>query len=183
MSKKRYRHPQPSISEREVKRQKFNAPENRPLSRSPIIAFGVLTLIGLGIYAALMGQRSAANDYFTRLTAGQDFRISLASLPLDQAKFFSYPSSYGNDVRFFLRRGSDGVVRAAYDTCDVCYPYKKGYYQQGDSMVCRRCGKAFPSAEINVVRGGCNPAPLERTVEGGDLVIKASDLEAGVSYF
>ena len=29
-------------------------------------------------------------------------------------------------------------------------------------MVCNNCGKAFPSDQINVITGGCNPIPLER---------------------
>jgi uncharacterized membrane protein len=50
-------------------------------------------------------------------------------------------------------------------------------------MVCRKCGRHFHSAKINEVSGGCNPVPLTRAVADGHLVIAASDLEAGKSYF
>ena len=30
-------------------------------------------------------------------------------------------------------------------------------------MVCNNCGKVFPSDQINVVTGGCNPIPLDKT--------------------
>jgi uncharacterized membrane protein len=65
----------------------------------------------------------------------------------------------------------------------VCWEAKKGYVQDGDDMVCRKCGRHFHSAKINEVSGGCNPVPLTRSVADGHLVIAASDLEAGKSYF
>ena len=36
-------------------------------------------------------------------------------------------------------------------------------------MVCNNCGQRFPSNLINEVRGGCNPSPLERTIEEDEL--------------
>jgi uncharacterized membrane protein len=33
------------------------------------------------------------------------------------------------------------------------------------------------------VKGGCNPHPLPRKVEGESLVIKKSDIAAGKDYF
>ena len=30
-------------------------------------------------------------------------------------------------------------------------------------MVCNNCGQKFSSDLINEIKGGCNPAPLERT--------------------
>ena len=182
MSRK-HRKAQPVAPERAAKREKFESSENKPLSRNPLIVFGVVAIIGLAVYVALMGKRSSTDDHFTRVDSGKDLRISLASLKLDEAQFFSYPSASGKNINFFLLRGSDGVVRAAYDACDVCYPHKQGYYQQGDNMVCRRCGRAFPSTKVNVVTGGCNPAPLERSTEGDQLVITAQNLEAGNNYF
>ena len=183
MSRKKHRITPSGDSERQEKRQKFEAPGARPLSRNPLIIFGVFAFIGLAVYAASRGNRAESGDYFTRVAGGADFRIALASLKLDVAQYFSYPAANGKEIRFFLLRGSDNVVRAAYDSCDVCYRYKQGYYQQGDDMVCRRCKNSFPSTEINVVRGGCNPAPLERTTEGDQLIVKAQDLEAGSFYF
>ena len=63
-------------------------------------------------------------------------------------------------------QSKDGEYRAAFDACDVCYPNKKGYTQQGDLMVCNNCGLQFESTKINEVKGGCNPSPIERTLEG-----------------
>jgi uncharacterized membrane protein len=75
------------------------------------------------------------------------------------------------------------VIRAAYDACDVCWPAGKGYYQDGDDMVCRNCGRRFASVLLNEVQGGCNPAPLTRHVDNGQVVIRIEDILAGKRYF
>jgi uncharacterized membrane protein len=86
-------------------------------------------------------------------------------------------------VRYFVLKSSDGVLRAAFDACDVCWPENKGYFQRGDYMVCRNCGRKFASIKVNEVKGGCNPAPLERSVVGEKLVIQMKDIELGKRYF
>jgi uncharacterized membrane protein len=100
-----------------------------------------------------------------------------------QAHYYRYKSPAGKDIRFFVLKSSDSVVRAAFDSCDVCYRAKKGYRQEGDQMVCNNCGQRFASTLINEVRGGCNPAPLERTIEGDKLMVKVSDIVTGSRYF
>ena len=75
------------------------------------------------------------------------------------------------------------LFRAAFDACDVCWPSGKGYYQEDDNMVCRNCGRKFASVLVNEVKGGCNPAPLNREVQGDKLVIKIEDIAKGKQYF
>ena len=109
----------------------------------------------------------------------------------------TYPSDLFNDnkahhfeykdhditIRYFILRSSDGVIRAAFDACDVCWPAGKGYYQEGDQMVCRNCGRRFASILINEVKGGCNPAPLQRSIKDNNLIIQTSDILDGKQYF
>lgn len=87
------------------------------------------------------------------------------------------------NIRYFIIKSSDGVIRAAFDACDVCWPAGKGYFQDGDVMVCRNCGRQFASVLVNEVQGGCNPAPLNRKVEGDQLVITKADILNGARYF
>lgn len=101
-----------------------------------------------------------------------------------QARHFHYAdASSGITINYFVLKSSDGVIRAAFDACDVCWPAGKGYYQEGDSMVCRNCGRRFDSVMVNEVQGGCNPAPLKRSVEGDQVVIRVEDLLEGRAYF
>ena len=100
-----------------------------------------------------------------------------------KAQFFQYKTGDGITVKYFILKSSDGVVRAAFDACDVCWPEGKGYYQKDDYMVCRNCGRRFASVKVNVLSGGCNPAPLKREVVGDKLVIKVKDILEGKRYF
>jgi uncharacterized membrane protein len=100
-----------------------------------------------------------------------------------RAKHFLYKHSPNEWIRFFIIKSDDGVIRAAFDACDVCYRSRKGYRQEGNFMVCLNCGLKFRSNKINEVKGGCNPAPLKRVVQGGNLVISQRDLLSGLGFF
>ena len=173
---------------RERKKAEFSEP-SQPKSKSTIILVGVLlVLAGIGVYMVI----SASNDNPTSTVVAtnptstapesRDIRISLSDLS-SKAKFFDYKLSDNRPVRFFVMKSSDGVYRAALDACDTCYHAKKGYRQDGDDMICNNCGLHFHSSKINEVHGGCNPVGLPRTIEGDQLVIKASELESRGGYF
>ncbi len=99
-----------------------------------------------------------------------------------KAHYFEHRQE-GITIRYFVIKSADGVLRAAFDACDVCWRAGKGYVQEGGYMICRNCGLRFHSNRINEVKGGCNPAPLERRVENGTLLIRVSDILEGRGYF
>lgn len=100
-----------------------------------------------------------------------------------KAKHFEYKHSPNQWVRFFVVKSSDGNIRAAFDACDVCWKQKKGYAQQGDFMVCINCGLKFRTDKVNEVKGGCNPSPLKRTLQGDNLIIAQQDVLSGQGFF
>jgi uncharacterized membrane protein len=116
--------------------------------------------------------------------AGQDGKVSFAAADFNdgKAKFYRFKGQTG-PIDFFVVRSHDGVIRSAFDTCDVCYKALKGYRQEGDDMVCNNCDQRFKTNMINVVKGGCNPAPLKRQHAGEKIVIAANDIENGAWYF
>jgi len=98
-----------------------------------------------------------------------------------KARHFEHVS--GNfTIKYFILKSSDGIIRAAFDACDVCWPAGKGYYQEGDFMVCRNCGRRFASIQVNEVKGGCNPAPLNRKLENEKVIIEVKDILEGIQY-
>ena len=109
-------------------------------------------------------------------------RIPLSQVSDGKAHHFSFEDQ-GVELKFFVVKSSDGVVRAAFDACDVCFREKKGYSQDKDFMVCNNCGMRFHSSRINEVEGGCNPSPLARKIDGNALIITTSDLAAGKRFF
>jgi len=109
-------------------------------------------------------------------------KIPIAGITDGKAHYFKIKANDGIMVSFFVLKSSDGVIRAAIDACDVCYRSGKGYVQEGDFMVCTNCGRKFASTRINEVKGGCNPAPLKRKINGKDLVIEMKDINANSWY-
>lgn len=56
---------------------------------------------------------------------------------------------------------SDGNIRTAFNTCQICYGSGRGYYvQDGDVLVCQNCGNRFTIDEVEIQTGGCNPLPI-----------------------
>jgi uncharacterized membrane protein len=100
-----------------------------------------------------------------------------------KAHFYDYKTDAGVTVRYFVLKSSDGVIRAAFDACEVCWAEGKGYSQKGDFMICNNCKQRFASTRINEVKGGCNPHPLTRQVVDGNVVIKVSDILEGARFF
>ncbi|GAB1535549.1 DUF2318 domain-containing protein [Geovibrio sp. ADMFC3] len=120
----------------------------------------------------------------TKEVKAKDGVVRIAVKDVNDGKAHYYHTKMnGKDVKFFLLKSSDGVIRAAFDACDVCYREKKGYSQQGDFMVCNNCGMKFHSRKINEVKGGCNPSPLVRTFDKDFVYIKTTDIATGAMYF
>lgn len=108
--------------------------------------------------------------------------IPLEDIRDGKAHHYRVQSENGPMVTFFVLMSADGVIRAAVDACDVCYKSGKGYVQDGEYMVCQNCGRRFRADRINEVKGGCNPAPLERTIQGQNLVIAMADINQNSWY-
>jgi uncharacterized membrane protein len=108
--------------------------------------------------------------------------IPISGINDGKAHLFKVKADDGTMVTFFVLKSADGIIRAAIDACDVCYRSGLGYYQEGDNMVCKNCGQKFASNKINVIKGGCNPAPLNRAVVGDKLVIEMRDINMNSWY-
>lgn len=175
-----------SASERREQFRQSAAGGPRPRKPWPLMVVAGVLLAGL--VALIAGRTSSVPgpepvQSAAAPAAGADVVLDAAQFEDGRARFFTYAASSGRDVRFFVMKSADGVIRAALDSCDVCFREKKGYRQEGDAMICNNCGQSFPSNLINVMQGGCNPAPLERLVADGRVVVRAASLEQGVSYF
>jgi uncharacterized membrane protein len=174
---------------REHKRARFSAGAAQHKFLVPVIA-GVAVVLVVAAVAlwprpAVGGRAAQAASGTAESVAVQDgvVRLPLATFDDGQARFYTYRTGDGVTIQYFAVRDGDGVVRAAFDACDVCYPAHKGFHQEGDEMVCNNCGRRFSITVIGQVSGGCNPGPLASSVESGDLVISVNDLGAGVGYF
>jgi hypothetical protein len=138
---------------------------------------------GTGAETLLVRAATHGHDPYPQVTAENGVvRFPLSNFDDYNAHHFTYMNE-GRPIEFFVLKSNDGVVRAAFNACDVCFGSKKGYTQDGDHMICNNCGRRFPADQINVVHGGCNPSPLTREVEGDTLIIQVEDLVTGQPYF
>lgn len=167
------------------KRTQFESSDRKNWSTRALFAIGSLLIAVVAGYLFMTGGISEAGEsgHSPAVTDGDFVKISLADLAGGKALFFDYVSADRRKARFFVVKSIDGRYRAAFDACDVCYRAKKGYFQDGDDMVCRNCGRHFRTTDVNEISGGCNPIGIPQRIEDGHVVIAASDLDAGLPYF
>ena len=144
---------------------------------------GVIVAVTMSVVLAGAAMAGLWGNTVKTLTPAKGrLEIPVASINDGKAHHFKVQAGDGVMVTFFVLKSKDGVIRSAIDACDVCYRAGRGYEQSGDEMVCLNCGMRFASARINEVKGGCNPAPLNRTIEGNMLVIAMADIDRNSWY-
>jgi uncharacterized membrane protein len=173
--------------DREQKREQFTKPIHRKTNLMRwVVIVGLLAVIGyfgLGRFRAAP-EITITNDNTIQFAQGAtDVRIPLNDVSNGQAKFYEAALSSGKRARFFVIKTSDGSYRTALDACEVCFYAHQGYYQDGNDMVCRKCGRHFSVDSVGYGTSGCHPMGLHGTVEGNDLLIQTSELESGSQYF
>jgi uncharacterized membrane protein len=186
MSKHKKHHNHPHHTRDHSHREQFEPGPSRRGRVSPTVLVLAVSGVLFGALVYVIGSRGQASSQEIATEVGGtggDVSLPVATFADGAARFYRYTTAAGREVKFFVMKSSDGVVRAAFDACDTCYRERKGYHQQGDVMVCRNCGRTFRSVDINVLQGGCNPAPLERAIAGDQLVLKATSIELGAMYF
>ena len=140
------------------------------------------TLLLLSLFAAPSAFSLWGNKAKNLTPQNGVVKIPTKDISDGKAHYFKVKAKDDIEVTFFTLMSTDGVIRAAVDSCDVCYRSGKGYIQEGDFMVCTNCGRKFAASRINEVKGGCNPAPLERNIIGADLVISMAVINQNSWY-
>jgi uncharacterized membrane protein len=142
------------------------------------------------IYVGIGGLAAVAVLLFLVGSAGNSTGASVAAteygtveIPLSEisetAEFYTLDVD-GVRVKYFVVKGSDGVVRTAFDACDVCGGYR-GYQQIGNDMKCITCSRFFNIDDLgtkNIPGGGCWPSYLSHGIVGDNVVIDEAELVA-----
>lgn len=109
----------------------------------------------------------------------QNDAIRLA-FPEDQKIHKHVVDVAGVPVRFFLLKRKDGSLAAAFDVCYICPA--KGYFQDGEQLICRNCDAPINEASVGMT-GGCNPMPLTVEAKGAQVTIPMAELAKGRDRF
>lgn len=163
---------------------------NKKITVGIVAAFLILAFVSAQISALPAGieprpeKVSAAGGVINILVASaSDGNLHKYVCDMQHAAGESCPmhgSSGEANVRILTMTKSDGSVVAAYDACALCGA--AGYVQEGDELICKRCGAPINRDSLEM-GGGCNPIPLNSTLEGEQIVIKLDDIGEKADLF
>lgn len=144
-----------------------------------IIAIIVVVIaIGIIVFRKNSDNKTTSNSNNTEskainLEADESGNIVIDTINIgSKASFYTYDSE-GTTIRLFAVKASDGTIRMAFNTCQVCNPSPKAYFiQNGKSFICQNCGNSFSTDNIGKERGGCNPIPIttDERIDGDNTI-------------
>jgi len=163
---------------------------NKNINKSPktIVLFSCLSgvILVLAIFVVFMGNGEKGNgEKEIETTTITDLVISKADVT-QTAKF--YPIKAGSiNMEVLAVKASDGSIRTAFNTCQICNGSPRAYYeQQGDALICQNCGNRFSTDMIEQQRGGCNPVPImkdEKVDDGTNIIVPKEIIEQNKVLF
>ena len=138
-----------------------------------MIMLSVATLVGCGKEKVSTKGGASANAT-QKIASGENLTIPVKEIS-EKASFYSVKVN-GTQMEVIAVKDSDGNIRTAFNTCQICYDSGNGYYkQEGDNLVCQNCGNSFTMDQVGQSAGGCNPWPiLEEDKTETDSEIKIS---------
>jgi Membrane iron-sulfur containing protein FtrD-like len=116
-----------------------------------------------------------------------DFGIIIKKKDISATATFIPYSYNGLMMEVIAVKASDGTIRTALNTCQICYQSGRGYYKQdGGVFVCQNCGNRFAVDQVELIKGGCNPVPIlgdDKTDLGATIGISKQYLAKVSPYF
>jgi uncharacterized membrane protein len=173
------------------KQKKKNMKPNtkRSMNLPWILGLVAVVVVGVVIYGTVLSKATGntksnlANAETQKSTSavaasGGDLVIDSGNLSATPT-FISYKA--GNvKMEVIAVKASDGSIRTAFNTCQVCYTSGRGYYKlEGNTLVCQNCGNRFTADQVEKEKGGCNPVPITseyKTENNGQIVIPQATL-------
>ncbi len=128
--------------------------------KTSLIYIGCIALVVISIIALLISKDNTQAESEAFAFIDGDNVIIDKTLINEDAQFFPYKSG-DVEMELLAFKASDGSIRTAFNTCQICYDSGYGYYvQEGDVLVCQNCGNRFPADRVGIEVGGCNPIPI-----------------------
>jgi uncharacterized membrane protein len=136
-------------------------------------------LIGAAIFAlvAISMAVMARGPQFIPVSANPSISIEINDQRPGAVRFFEYRDQAGDQIRFLLARDATGRIKAAFDACQRCYIYHKGYASSGGGLVCRFCGNRYKLEAMESGLASCVPKKLPFQMISHTVNIKSADLE------
>ena len=136
-------------------------PQKQPV-RWPVFLAAAVLLVAAAVSVLLRGRSGTApggSADVQTISAGQSLVIDAAGVT-QTARFYPVEVD-GTQMEIIAVRDSEGTIRTAFNTCQICYSSGRGcYVQSGDALVCQNCGNRFTVDQVEIESGGCNPWPI-----------------------
>ncbi|WRS28586.1 DUF2318 domain-containing protein [Oscillospiraceae bacterium MB08-C2-2] len=124
-----------------------------------VSVFAVVLIVASVLVGRGVGGTADVISGETDNTNGQDLVIPTSEIS-ETARFYPVDVD-GTQLEVVAVKASDGSIRTAFNTCQICYDSGRGYYkQQGNVLVCQNCGNQFSMDRVEIEAGGCNPWPI-----------------------
>lgn len=150
-------------------------------------SFKVYAALGslIALIAIILIIKGFSGGSDSTVASGGDLVIKKSDIS-KTAKFYPYKVD-GVKMEVLALQASDGTIRTAFNTCQVCYNSGRGYYkQEGDTLVCQNCGNRFKADQVELIKGGCNPVPIleeNKADDGTDITISKDFLAQNKELF
>jgi uncharacterized membrane protein len=157
------------------------------IKKLSMIVIAAVAIIAIA-YSFRTPKSSATSDSSIAKNASvKDSDIIIETKDITDKPAFYSANIEGVDLEVLAVKASDGTIRTAFNTCQVCYNSGKGYYEvDGDELVCQNCGNRFGMDDVEVTKGGCNPVPITneyKTVTDDTITISKDVLTQATAIF
>jgi uncharacterized membrane protein len=143
----------------------------------------LLIVAAVVVVVAISWGATARAPQFTVVRANPSISIETEDLRPGAVRFFVYRDQAGDQIRFFLARDATGRIKAAFDACQRCYKYHKGYVFSGGELRCKFCGNRYKLEAIESGIASCVPIKLPFQIAGQTVTVKPADLERQRALF
>lgn len=163
-----------------------NTSKKFDMKKLSVFAVAAIALVAVAVILKVPA-RSDSGSASGTIKEVKDADIVIQAKDITEQPSF-YPAEInGTKLEVIAVKATDGTIRTAFNTCQVCYNSGRGYYKaEGDQLVCQNCGNRFRMDDVEVTRGGCNPVPITseyKTVTDDTITISKEFLTQATVIF
>lgn len=123
-----------------------------------LLTMSSLLAISISVLTGCADEKNSAGST-GEIKAGENLVIPVNELS-ESIDFYSFEID-GIEMEVLAAKDSDGTIRTAFNTCQVCNGSRQAYFEKsGDYVMCQNCGNQFSISDVGVLSGGCNPYPI-----------------------
>jgi len=175
------------IEQKEINHMSKNTNKKLDMKKLGMIIVAAVALVAIAYSLKTPDSSGSGGNDELRKKAVKDSDIVIQTKDITETPSYYPANIQGVDLEVLAVKASDGTIRTAFNTCQVCYNSGRGYYEaEGNELVCQNCGNRFKMEDVEVTRGGCNPVPITqeyKTVTDDTITISKDMLAQATTIF